>query len=127
MKRLLLAFLFLSIGAQAMVPVSITDVKGTKFELNSAQKTALAQCGTLANMLKCSQGPIDFEGQNAPFITKANLEDLGAILHDPKQLKAIKDDQKCIDLFKLANYLAAPEAVLEIISAKSLSTDMHSG
>ncbi len=118
MKKLLLAFLFLSIGAQAMEPVSITDVKGAKFELNSAQKTALAQCGTLANMLKCSREPISFENQDAPFITKENLDLLTRLVQNPKIIRQISDE-KSIELFKLADYLQAPEQVFASLAQRA--------
>ncbi len=104
---------------RGMEPSSIIDAQGVKFELNEAQKVALAQCGTLKNLLADTQEPLNFEGQNIPaFVTRANLANVAAFINSTIPVSQISDE-KSIEFFKLANYLHAPRETLERLAERA--------
>ena len=109
--------IFVSIFLSGMLAVSalsamqITDVAGEQITLSQEQQDAFAQCG-IKNAIASYAGEHSYEGLDLPFMTAANLETVLTLIKDAKPLETIKDDAKCIELFRLANYVQAPEKVL---------------
>lgn len=116
---LILAGLLMSLFGSymlAMEPVVIKDFNGQTVQLTAEQKDALSRCGTLKNMIKdMGSQEIPFEGV-MPFITCQNLQHVANIIKNKEYLNQIANVSDCMELFKLADYLQAPDQVLLLLA-----------
>lgn len=113
----LLASLFGSFSfLMGMESAVITDFNGQIVQLDSDQRAALDHCETLKHMIQDMKAKeIPFEGV-APFITYQNFQHLAQLITDKAYLNQIAQDQDCLELFKLADYMNAPKETLSLLA-----------
>ncbi len=108
--------LSISFGLQAMEKSGIKDVYGDVLSSASQEyKILYEHCNTLKNMQKgfyALEDP-DFKNKNIPsFVTETNLVYLAKIIDNPTLIEQESCPNTIFELFKLADYLQAPEKTL---------------
>jgi Leucine-rich repeat (LRR) protein len=115
-KLCLIAIGFGALTAQAMEISGIKDANGQILNPSIPEQRALYhQCKMLKHGLKDANSfdHPDFNTENMPsFVTKKNLAYLAKIINNPKLIEQESCSNIVFELFKLADYLQAPEQIL---------------
>lgn len=120
---ILLAGLLLSLFGSfsyliGMETAVIKDFTGQIVQLDDAQKTALRGCETLKQMIEDTGiQEVPFEGV-APFITNQNFQHLAQLIKDKRYLNQVQQNQDCIELFKFADYMKAPQEARSVLAER---------
>lgn len=117
---ILLAGLILGLFAsfsflRSMETAVIKDFNGQIVQLDDTQRVALNQCETLRNLIQDTEGQkqeIPFDRVQA-YITGTNLQRLANLIINKKYLEQIAQEGDCLELFKLANYMKAPDETIQ--------------
>ncbi|CAN5207006.1 hypothetical protein BH09DEP1_BH09DEP1_4790 [soil metagenome] len=106
--------------------LTIIDSEGEEFKLSPNQSKALLKCESLSAYTDFEKGKIDFSGSNytgKTFVTKKLILALARFINEPHKalfLPLIEWDVDGIpfdlELFELADFLAAPEKVLFVLA-----------